>query len=180
MGRPGCSPRTLPKRCLPSLTRPPWTRPTLRRSRTALAPVSPHATVDPACGYHVKLGYNTWFLWCAFKGKGSPGSESDGGDSRSELGSGEIQPKKVMIHSALPRFIASCDFPFFTFPSSFYVISTHVPHLLAMLGLSSKALFLAAFFSMSKKLFDEQKAVSPKMFAFPEDDFPPRFSEHFF
>ncbi|XP_075903479.1 SH3 domain-containing kinase-binding protein 1 isoform X3 [Nelusetta ayraudi] len=27
--------------------------------------------------------------------KGSPGSESDGGDSRSDLGSGEIQPKKI-------------------------------------------------------------------------------------
>lgn len=111
MGRPGCSPPTLPKRCSPSLTRPPWTRPTLRRSRTALAPVSPHASIHPGCENHVRLGYNTWFLWCAFEGKGSPGSESDGGDSRSDLGSGEIQPKKVMIHSTLPTFTASWGFP---------------------------------------------------------------------
>lgn len=31
-------------------------------------------------------------------GKDSPGSESDGGDSRSETGSTEIQPKKVISH----------------------------------------------------------------------------------
>lgn len=30
-----------------------------------------------------------------FAGKDSPGSESDGGDSRSDTGSVEIQPKKV-------------------------------------------------------------------------------------
>lgn len=33
---------------------------------------------------------------CVCSGKDSPGSESDGGDSRSETGSGEIQPKKVI------------------------------------------------------------------------------------
>lgn len=145
MGRPGCSPPTLPKRCSPSLTRPPWTRPTLRRSRTALAPVSPHATIHH---HHVTLGSNTWFLWCAFKGKGSPGSESDGGDSRSDLGSGEIQPKKVMIHSTLPTFTASWDFPSST---AFSFIPALVPQLLAMLGFLRR---LTNFLSMlmSKKL----------------------------
>lgn len=33
---------------------------------------------------------------CVCVGKDSPGSESDGCDSRSETGSGEIQPKKVI------------------------------------------------------------------------------------
>lgn len=109
MARPGCSPPTLPKRCSPSLTRPLWTRPTLRRSRTPLAPVSPYATISE---HHVRPV--TFFcLRCVFEGKGSPGSESDGGDSRSDLGSGEIQPKKVMIYSALRRFTASCEFSSF-------------------------------------------------------------------
>lgn len=145
MGRPGCSPPTLPKRCSPSLTRPPRTRPTLRRSRTALAPVSHRATIHH---HHVTLGSNTWFLWRAFKGKGSPGSESDGGDSRSDLGSGEIQPKKVRIHSTLPTFTASWDFPSST---AFSFIATLVPQLLAMLGFLRR---LTNFLSMlmSKKL----------------------------
>lgn len=34
-------------------------------------------------------------------GKDSPGSESDGGDSRSDTGSGEIQPKKVIRSQTL-------------------------------------------------------------------------------
>lgn len=146
MGRAGCSPPTLPKRCSPSLTRPPWTRPTLRRSRTALAPpVSPRASICSGCEYHVRLGYITHgFLWCALKGKGSPGSESDGGDSRSDLGSGEIQPKKVMTHSTLPTFTASWDFP------SSHACAAPARHV----GISSKALFLTSFLSvlMSEKL----------------------------
>ncbi len=39
---------------------------------------------------------NMYCLFCVVVGKDSPGSESDGGDSRSETGSGEIQPKKVI------------------------------------------------------------------------------------
>ncbi|TKS87419.1 SH3 domain-containing kinase-binding protein 1 CD2-binding protein 3 [Collichthys lucidus] len=38
---------------------------------------------------------NSCMLLCVCAGKDSPGSESDGGDSRSETGSGEIQPKKI-------------------------------------------------------------------------------------
>lgn len=50
---------------------------------------------------------------CVGVGKDSPGSESDGGDSRSETGSGEIQPKKV-INDAQYRWceaLKSWDFP---------------------------------------------------------------------
>lgn len=126
MGRPGCSPPTLPKRCSQKLTRPPWTRPTLRRSRTALGPVSPHVTISQRCECHVRLVTLFFFLpWCVFQGKGSPGSESDGGDSRSDLGSGEIQPKKVMIHSALPRFTASCEFS--SFATFYFYFHTWAP-----------------------------------------------------
>lgn len=40
--------------------------------------------------------YSVGLCVCVCVGKDSPGSESDGGDSRSETGSGEIQPKKVI------------------------------------------------------------------------------------
>lgn len=79
----------------------------------ALAPVSAQQS---GCEYRVRL-VACFTAVCVHTGKGSPGSESDGGDSRSDLGSGEIQPKKVMILPNASQIYCSSGFSSFaTFP----------------------------------------------------------------
>ena len=115
MGRVECFPPISPERPRQSWTCPPRTRPPHRMSSAAAAPVSPRqkerhlCTLVSACDKKpfkntFKASTNIHLLCvccvCVCVGKDSPGSESDGADSRSETGS-EIQPKKVINHTLI-------------------------------------------------------------------------------